>query len=228
MIHSVITPVNELKKKLDNARRPVYYFTHWKAAPTMTKDSAKNKILEHAAQIIHRKGFNNTGIQEILESAGVPKGSFYFYFKSKEDLGLALVDHFAEGFGSMWRSILGDSQTRYIKRLERFFEEGRIRYEQNEWKAGCPIGNLTQEMGILNEAFQAKLNKVFNNMKNAISACLTQAQVEGDISPALDPDATADFILNSWEGALLRMKAEGHTGPLVLFQKMIFDLVLRA
>ncbi len=194
----------------------------------LAKSSTKDRIVEHAAQIIHKKGFNNTGIQEILESAGVPKGSFYFYFKSKEDLGLALVDYFAEAFGSRWRSILGDSETRYLKRLERFFEEGRIRYEQNEWKTGCPIGNLTQEMGILNEAFQAKLRKVFNGMKNAIRTCLVQAQVEGDISPALDPDATADFILNSWEGALLRMKAEGHTGPLVLFQKMVFDHVLKA
>jgi TetR/AcrR family transcriptional regulator, transcriptional repressor for nem operon len=193
----------------------------------MTKDSAKNRILEHAAQIIHKKGFNNTGIQEILESAGVPKGSFYFYFKSKDDLGLALIDHYAEGFGSMWQTVLGASEMRYLKRLERFFEETRVRFEQDEWKSGCPIGNLTQEMGALNEAFQARLKKVFDGMKAAIRTCLTQAQLEQDISRDLDPDATADFILNSWEGALLRMKAEGHTGPLVLFQKMIFDHVLR-
>lgn len=194
----------------------------------LAKISTKDRILEHAALIIHKKGFNNTGIQEILESAGVPKGSFYFYFKSKDDLGLALIDYYAEGFGSRWRTIMRDSEMRYLKRLERFFEETRIRYEQDEWKTGCPIGNLTQEMGILNEAFRAKLNKVFSGMKNVIRTCLVQAQLERDISPALDPDATADFILNSWEGALLRMKAEGHTGPLVLFQKVVFDLVLKA
>ena len=194
----------------------------------MTKDSAKERILAHAAQIIHRKGFNNTGIQEILESARVPKGSFYFYFKSKEDLGLALIDYYAEGLGSRLQTTLGSSEMRHLKRLERFFEETRIRHEQDECKSGCPIGNLTQEMGVLNEAFQARLKKVFSGMKAAIRTCLAQAQVERDIALALDPDATADFILNSWEGALLRMKAEGHTGPLVLFQKMIFDHVLRA
>jgi TetR/AcrR family transcriptional repressor of nem operon len=73
-----------------------------------------------------------------------------------------------------------------------------------------------------------RLKKVFSGMKAAIRTCLAQAQVERDIALALDPDATADFILNSWEGALLRMKAEGHTGPLVLFQKMVFDHVLKA
>ncbi len=73
----------------------------------LAKISTRDKILEHAALIIHKKGFNNTGIQEILESAGVPKGSFYFYFRSKEDLGLALIDHYAGGFGSRWQTILG-------------------------------------------------------------------------------------------------------------------------
>jgi TetR/AcrR family transcriptional repressor of nem operon len=193
----------------------------------LAKISARDKILEHAALIIRKKGFNNTGIQEILESAGVPKGSFYFYFRSKDDLGLALIDYYAGGFGSRWRTIMMDSETRHLKRLERFFEESRIRLEQDEWKTGCPIGNLTQEMGILNEAFQAKLKKVFSGMKNVIKTCLVQAQLERDISSALDPDTTADFILNSWEGALLRMKAEGHTGPLVLFQKIVFDRVLK-
>jgi TetR/AcrR family transcriptional repressor of nem operon len=120
----------------------------------MAKDSAKDRILVHAAQIIHKKGFNNTGIQEILESAGVPKGSFYFYFKSKEDLGLALIDYYAEGLGSRWQTILEPSEIRHIKRLERFFEETRIRHEQDECKSGCPIGNLTQEMGVLMKRFR--------------------------------------------------------------------------
>jgi TetR/AcrR family transcriptional repressor of nem operon len=194
----------------------------------MIKDSARDKIIEHAAQIIHRKGFNNTGIQEILQSAGVPKGSFYFYFKSKEDLGLALIDHYAETLGSRWQPILGASEMRPLQRLERFFEESRIRHEQDECKSGCPIGNLTQEMGVLSDAFQTRLRKVFSGMKAAIRNCLAQAQADREISSTLDPDATADFILNSWEGALLRMKAEGHTGPLVLFQRMVFDHVLKA
>ena len=152
----------------------------------LAKISTRSRILEHAALIIHKKGFNNTGIQEILESAGVRKGSFHFYFKSKDDLGLALIDYYAEGFGSRWRTILG-SEIEYLKRLERFFEETRIRYEQDEWKTGCPIGNLTQEMGILNEAFRAKLNKVFSGMKNVIRTCLVQAQLERKSQPGPGP-----------------------------------------
>ena len=87
----------------------------------MGKETTRNKILEHAGRIVRQKGFNNTGIQEILESAGVPKGSFYFYFKSKDDLGLALIDHYAEGVTSLMGSLHGDAQEAPLERLRKFF-----------------------------------------------------------------------------------------------------------
>lgn len=192
----------------------------------MTKESTKERILTHAARIVRENGFNNTGILEILESAGVPKGSFYFYFKSKDDLGLALIDYYAEFFSTMSESSLRSAEGSPLQRIEKFFEGFRIFCEQEDRKSGCPIGNLAQEMGVLSEAFRAKLREVFNRMKGAIRECLEQAHTRQEIDPRLDPDETADFILNSWEGALLRMKAEGNTGPLMLFEKMIFGHVL--
>lgn len=193
----------------------------------MTKTDTKQRILDQAAQIIHRKGFNNTGIQEILDSAEVPKGSFYFYFKSKEALGLALIDYHAERFTALSAAVLKSSEGSPLERLERFFDAVRERYEQEEWKSGCPIGNLTQEMAALNPAFQAKLKAVFAKMERAMRDCLEQARACGQITPSLDLDETAAFIVNSWEGALLRMKAEGSTEPLGRFQKMLFDCILK-
>lgn len=192
----------------------------------MTKESTKDRILIHAARIVREKGFNNTGIQEILQSAGVPKGSFYFYFKSKDDLGLALIDHFAQFFATTSESSLRSAESSPLERLEKFFRGFRIFCEQEDRTSGCPIGNLTQEMGVLSEAFRAKLREVFNRMKAAIKECLEQAHAQNEIDQRLDPDETADFILNSWEGALIRMKAEGNTGPLILFEKMVFGHVL--
>ncbi len=192
----------------------------------MSKENTKEKILAHAAQIMRRKGFNNTGIQEILQSAGVPKGSFYFYFKSKDDLGLALIDYYAQYLAAMGGSVLKNSETPPLQRLEKFFEGFRLLCSQEEWRSGCPIGNLTQEMGILSDEFQAKLRDVFKRIRGGISECLEQARTRDGIKLPMDPDETADFILNSWEGALLRMKAEGNTEPLLLFEKMIFGRLL--
>jgi TetR/AcrR family transcriptional regulator, transcriptional repressor for nem operon len=192
----------------------------------MTKESTKDRILAHAAQIMRKKGFNNTGIQEILQSAGVPKGSFYFYFKSKDDLGLALIDYYAQYLAAMSGPALKSPEIPPLQRLARFFEGFRLLCKQEEWRSGCPIGNLTQEMGILSDEFQAKLREVFRKMKEAIVECLEEARTRREVNLPLDPGETADFILNSWEGALLRMKAEGNTEPLLLFEKMVFGQLL--
>ncbi len=193
----------------------------------MAKKNTRQKILEHAGRMIRRKGFNNTGIQEILESAGVPKGSFYFYFRSKDDLGLALIDYFAESVRQLGSALLADAQGSPLERLEGYFRVMREKFEQEEWKSGCPIGNLTQEMGSLDEAFRIRLQSVFRLMQSGIRDCLEEARQANEFSATLDVDETAEFILDSWEGAILRMKAENDPGPLVLFEKMVFSNLLK-
>jgi TetR/AcrR family transcriptional regulator, transcriptional repressor for nem operon len=193
----------------------------------MKKETTKEKILQHGAKIVHRKGFHNTGIQEILRSAGVPKGSFYFYFKSKEDFGLALIDYYFNLFALMTASHLKDSTLSPLERLRRFFAGLRTISEEQGYRGGCPIGNLAQEMGGLSAPFQKKLRDIFSKMKAGIAECLKMALMDQAIDPALEVDETANFILNSWEGALVRMKAEGNIEPLILFEKMIFGRILK-
>lgn len=193
----------------------------------MTRENTKKRILEHAGRMIHKKGFNNTGIQEVLESAGVPKGSFYFYFKSKEDLGLAIIDHFAESVAQLGESLLVNAPGSPLERLRGYFSTMREFFEHEDWRSGCPIGNLTQEMGTLNEGFRAKLQSVFKRMQSDIRNCIEQAKLQHEIGGEVDLDETAEFILDSWEGAILRMKAEGHVGPLIIFEKVVFESVLR-
>ncbi len=100
------------------------------------KQGTKKKILRAGAEIIHQKGFNNTGIQEILKSAGVPKGSFYFYFESKEDFGLHLIDFFSDFFFLRCDEYLKDASMPPIQRLRAFFHEFLVYFEENEFKGG--------------------------------------------------------------------------------------------
>lgn len=193
----------------------------------MTKEDTKTKILAIGAQIVHEKGFNNTGIQEILSAADVPKGSFYFYFKSKDEFGLALVDFFLSFMGEWMDRHLADPGPSPVKSLKKFFDELMAYFLEKGCKAGCPVGNMAQEMADLSEAFRDKAEQAFSQMKARIKRCLEAARENGEIDPDLDPDETADFILNSWEGALLRMKAQGEIKPLKIFDKMIFDGLLK-
>ena len=120
------------------------------------KQDTKQRILETGAEIIHLKGFNHTGIQEILNAAGVPKGSFYNYFKNKEDFGLQVIDYFIEYFNGLAMNILEDSSVPPFERINRMLNGFIEFFRTKEYTYGCPIGNLAQEMGDLSPAFRGK------------------------------------------------------------------------
>jgi len=193
----------------------------------MPKETTKLRILSEGARIIHQKGFNNTGIQEILDAADVPKGSFYFYFINKDDFGLQLVDFYLELINSAAISQMS-SEGNPIERLHNFFRYMREVAEQNEFKGGCPIGNLAQEMADQKETFRIKVNEAFGRISESIAVCLEEAVNLKQLNSSLNPRETADFILNSWEGALLRMKAENSVRPLLVFENMIFNSLLKS
>ena len=193
----------------------------------MKKDTKAN-ILEIGAQIVHQKGFNATGIQEVLNAAGVPKGSFYFYFKSKEEFGLQLIDYFSNFLLSKMKELLNAENVAPLDKLWNYFEWFRSYFEQNNFTGGCPIGNLAQEMGDLNDSFREKLKSVLDKMKTNIVQCLEEARQQGELPPALDIFNLSDFIVSSWQGALLQMKVMKTTAPVRNFERILFDSLLKS
>jgi TetR/AcrR family transcriptional repressor of nem operon len=192
----------------------------------MKRENTRTKILDAAAELVHRQGFNHTGLQEILEAAGVPKGSFYFYFKSKEDLGLALVDHYKEQIQARARLYFADDIRPPLERLRTFFRAALEQQEAGGYRKGCPIGNLCQEMSDLSPLFREKLEEVMKGTALGITQLLRQAKEAGDLPAHLDPEDTARFIMSSWQGALLTMKVEKTAAPLYRFERFIFDGIL--
>jgi TetR/AcrR family transcriptional repressor of nem operon len=193
----------------------------------MPSKDTRSSILEKGARIIHKKGYNHTGIKEILDAAGVPKGSFYHFFRSKEDFGLKLLDHYSGFFAKKAEDLLNKTDTPPLQRLKSFFDDFLCFFEDNACELGCPIGNLSQEMGDLNPAFRKKLEEIFQMMISSIEKLLKVAQQRGELSQNVDTRETADFIINSWEGAILRMKVQKKSDALHLFDRMIFDGFLK-
>ena len=150
------------------------------------KEDTKNRILEIGAEIIHLKGFNHTGIQEILNAAGVPKGSFYNYFKNKEDFGLQAIDHFVRHFESLAGSILEDASLSPLTRIRGILEAFIGFFRSKDFAYGCPIGNLSQEMGDLSPAFQEKLKGAMDSTVEIYARLIEEAQKAGEVSPLLD------------------------------------------
>lgn len=191
------------------------------------KTNTKTKILETGAELIHLKGYNHTGLQEILNAAGVPKGSFYNYFSSKEDFGLQVIDHFAGYFGAISQPILEDPDLSPLQKIEKLLGWFMAFFKSKEYAYGCPIGNLVQEMGDLSPAFRDKLRSALEMMVDSYSGVLAEAQEKSEISQSLDVRDTAYFLVSSWHGALMHMKAIKSPEPLENHKRFIFDHVLR-
>ncbi len=190
------------------------------------REQTKERILQEGALIIHRKGFNNTGIQEILDAADVPKGSFYFYFKNKEDFGLQIVDYFTDQFSRMAGRILNNTSTEPLQRIDDLLVWFMDFFKANEFTCGCPVGNLSQEMGDLSDKFRDRLEKAIDSMADGYTRVLEEAQERGDLPGNMDVREAAYFIIAGWHGALVRMKVVKGLGPLENHRKFIFDYVL--
>jgi TetR/AcrR family transcriptional repressor of nem operon len=192
----------------------------------MAKESTKATLLEAGRQIFLERGYNNAGIEAVLQAASIPKGSFYYYFDSKEDFGLQVLDRFAECFRTDLDQFLNDSTLSPLNRLRRYVENRLERLRSQECRKGCLIGNLSQEMADQSEAFRARLTQIFKSASERIAQCLAEAQQAGEIPASLNVQELAEFWLNSWQGAILRAKTIRSIAPLETFQKIMFQLVL--
>ncbi len=190
------------------------------------KPDTKQKILETGAELIHLKGFNHAGLQEILKATGVPKGSFYNYFDNKEDFGLQVIDYFVGYYTVMSQPIMEDPTLSPLQKIKRLLEWFMEFFKSKDYTYGCPIGNLAQEMGDLSVAFRDKLKSALNILIDTYSGLLAQAQKEGEIAQNLDVHEAARFLVSSWHGALIHMKAMKGPEPLENHKRFIFDHIL--
>jgi TetR/AcrR family transcriptional repressor of nem operon len=189
------------------------------------KQDTKHKILEAGARIIHLKGYYHTGIQEVLEAAGVPKGSFYFYFKSKEDFGLQAIDYFNDMYLGMVDPIAKNTALPPLQRIEKIFDYFIDLFPALNFTCGCPIGNLSQEMGDLSEAFSSKLAASVEVMVNIYKHLLDEAKETDGISQEMNTQEAAEFIVSSWHGSLMKMKITKSLAPLKLHKQFILNML---
>lgn len=193
----------------------------------MEKKDTRGEIIRIGTDMISLHGYNATGIDAVLKQAEVPKGSFYHYFGSKEEFGLAVIDHFAERYEQRLDTFLNDEEVTPLNRLRNYLDNGLAHLAQNQCTRGCLIGNLGQELADQNERFRVRLEEIFRAWKERFAACLREAQRAEELATDLDPVVLAGFILSGLEGALLRAKVMKSPQPLGDFIETLFVAVLR-
>ena len=191
------------------------------------KATTKATLVDAGTQLILEQGYHHTGIQDVLQTAGVPKGSFYYYFPSKEAFGQAVIAQFAEAYLVRLEQYLGDTTARPLTRLRRHHEDLLARFERRGCRGGCLIGNLSQELADQHPRLRTQLDAVLTSWRARYAQLFREAQAVGDLRADRDPEALADFYLDSFEGALLRAKVSKSPAPLRVFLTCMFDGVLQ-
>lgn len=170
----------------------------------MARRSMRNEIVTAALEQFHAHGYNAAGVKTITDAAGVPKGSFYNHFDSKETLAVEVLRVYGEGLLDELLNGTGEP----LARLRAHFETLRDRVVRHEFSRGCLLGNFGAEIADHSEVIREGVAEGFRTWGAAISAALTQARRDGAVRAGLDPEMTARFLLNAWEGTLLRVRAD--------------------
>lgn len=179
-------------------------------------------LMRAGVAALTEKGFSATGIDEVLRRVGVPKGSFYHYFDSKEAFGAALIERYGDYFARKLERHFTDESLAPMARMRAFIADAQAGMARFDYQRGCLIGNLGQEMGALPEAYRAQLSAVFADWQTRVSQCLAAAQAAEEISQLVDCDELAAFFWIGWEGAVLRAKLERNPAALEIFAKGFF------
>jgi TetR/AcrR family transcriptional repressor of nem operon len=170
-------------------------------------------LLEQGVALLLRQGYSDMGLSALLESARIPKGSFYHHFQSKEDFALQVVDLYMEAVHEGLDQCLGDGSLPPLQRVRRFFELSAGKYRE-EGYLGCLLGGLGQELSGISDVFRKKVERCFGDIARRIAECLAEAVAAGDLPAGTDPRAMADLLVNCWEGAALRSRLRRSPAPL--------------
>ncbi|MBU2953415.1 TetR/AcrR family transcriptional regulator [Marinobacter sp. F3R08] len=177
----------------------------------------RQELIKVGLSVLTERGYSYTGIDEILRKAGVPKGSFYHYFDNKESFGRILIEAYGRYFAGKLDRWFQDRTLTPLQRLDAFVEDAKAGMKRFEYRRGCLIGNLGQEMTALPEGFRALLQDVFRDWERRTEELLAEAQEAGEISPDVQCEQMSHFFWIGWEGAVLRAKLDQSPKPLDRF-----------
>lgn len=193
----------------------------------MPKPSLRDAILDAGLKAMFRTGYNGTSVRDITAAAGAPQGSFTNHFRSKEAFASEVLDRYFAHVRVLVAEALEDTRLSPRQRLRRYLDIITGRLEADSFGRGCLIGDLSLEASGSSELLRTQLEQIFREWRAPFAACIAEAQKAGEIVLEFDPDELAEFLLASWQGAMLRMKVERGPSPLERFKQIVFQTVFK-
>ncbi|MGB6772598.1 MAG: TetR family transcriptional regulator C-terminal domain-containing protein [Candidatus Dormiibacterota bacterium] len=196
----------------------------------MPRASVRDRLIASAVEVFHARGFNGCSVQDIVEAAGVPKGSFYNHFDSKEALGVEVVRAYTRLVGS-YVAEAGASQILTgpgtpLERIRAYFEAVVEQNVSCGVRKGCLLGNFATELAPHSQQIANAVTEALDNWSAAVSRALAQAQEAGQLAQDADVEALGRYLVDGYEGAAARAKLMGDRAPMDEFIRTTFDFLL--
>lgn len=167
----------------------------------MTKaETTRLGILQKAFGLIYRNGYQATSIDDILVDSPVTKGAFFYHFKNKEEMGLAMIQEimYPGMYDAMIKPFKGSSDP--VTEIHLMMTNLFMKVPFFEVKYGCPAVNLIEEMAPLNTAFHKALGKLMIEWQQAMETSIDNGKAAGAIRADVDPKQVSCFIVAGYSG----------------------------
>ncbi len=191
----------------------------------MARANLSEQLIQSGLETLYANGFNASSVQDITAAAGVPKGSFYNHFASKEDFGVVAVQRYIQVLSPKLQ-ILCDQNIPPLERLRLFYSDLIASMEAQQCQLGCLLGNFGAELSDQYPAIRVSVSKAFEGWTSQVSAVISEAQQSGSVTSSTSPELLASFIINAWQGAAMRAKVEQSRAPLDAFFQVVFSTIL--
>ncbi|WP_257455505.1 TetR/AcrR family transcriptional regulator [Archangium lipolyticum] len=189
----------------------------------MGRPSIREKIVEAALDRFHALGYNACGVQEIVEAAGALKGSFYNHFKSKEAMAVEAIARYSE---RVRLEMLEDEARDPVQRLRDHFEFLTKWFVEQDFERGCLVATMGSELSNSAPLVREAAEQALARWCELVEKIMREAARDGRLARELEPARAARFLVNAWEGAVLRMKIVKNREPLDDFFEVVFRSIL--
>jgi TetR/AcrR family transcriptional repressor of nem operon len=175
--------------------------------------NTKTILLETAGRLMAVKGYHNTSLDDVLRESNVGKGNFYHYFRSKEELGYAILDKVVQKFiAETLEPCFQDGRLTPVEQIHGFLDRVLDSQRRLNCVGGCPMGNLACELSDVHEGFRRRLAQVFTLWREKLTEAIRRGQGNGTLRGHVEPEGLAQFLVAGLEGAILMTKVSKEIG----------------
>jgi len=192
---------------------------------TMGRPSLRDQILQAGLPVMFRSGYHGASVRDICAAARAPQGSFTNHFRSKEAFAVEVLDRYFDYLKGLVGEALNDETLTPRQRLKRYLDVITDKLERDRWMIGCLIGDFSIQATSHSKLLRKRLDAIFREWRGMFGACIAAAQSAGEIDSRFEATELAEFLLASWEGAILRMKVERSPAALDRFKAIVFETV---